>query len=110
MTWCIAIPSEKGLERSSSPSGRSKKRALERNTYKEVKREREPERRSKRRERMRESIEQVPATSAPVGTTIKLPLDQPHTNICSHNATVSKAQINMCVWMKNALMLMKSAH
>lgn len=31
------------------------------------------------RDRMRESIELVPVTSAPVGTTIKLPLDRPRT-------------------------------
>lgn len=30
-------------------------------------------------DRMRESIEQVPVTSAPVGTTIRIPLHQPRT-------------------------------
>lgn len=41
MTWSIVILGERGLERSFSPSGRSKKkkRETERNTYKEVERE-----------------------------------------------------------------------
>ncbi|KAL7370855.1 hypothetical protein ABVT39_012995 [Epinephelus coioides] len=80
MTRSIVIRSEKGLERSISPSGQ-KMGETGRKAGTETEREREgaTQRGSKQRERMRESIEQVPATSAPVGTTIKLPLDQPHT-------------------------------
>lgn len=80
MTESIVILSEKGLEQSISPSGPSKKRETDRKTHPEMERERREERSMRaNRDRMRESIELVPVTSAPVGTTIKLPLDRPRT-------------------------------
>lgn len=73
MTQSIVILSEKGLEWSIPPSGRGRgEKWGERGKATQGWREQ----RSEGAKRMRASIERVPATSAPVGTTIKLPQDR----------------------------------
>lgn len=106
MTQSIVILSEKGLEWSISPSGRKKKKWGET----------EKQRRGWR-ERERENERKYWVSASDIcsrGHNNKTPSRSASHHICSHNASASKAQINMClralVWTENALMSTEAAH